>query len=61
MQGFFWCAFGILFIIASIVGLLTIFSWIFDKINTKKRLKELKETSSKDDKGIKPKTDKGDK
>ena len=41
MQNFFWGAFGVFFIIASIMGVLTIISYFYDLIWTRKKLKEI--------------------
>ena len=35
MEAFFWCAFGIFFIIASLIGLFVIVYSIIDKVHTK--------------------------
>ena len=43
MQNFFWGAFGIFFIIASVAGLLTIISFFYDLIWTRKKIKETKD------------------
>lgn len=43
MEGFFWCAFGIFFIIASFIGLFVIVYSIIDWIRTKKALRRKKE------------------
>ena len=40
MQSFFWCTFGIFFVIASIVGFLTIISFLCDLIWKRKKLKK---------------------
>ena len=41
MQNFFWGAFGVFFIVASIMGVLTIISYFYDLIWTRKKLKEI--------------------
>ena len=43
MEEFFWCAFGIFFIIASIIGLFVIIYSIIDWIATKKAFRRKKE------------------
>ena len=53
MENFFWGAFGVFFIIASLVGLLTLLSMFFDWLWVRKSLKkykaELVEKESKKD------------
>lgn len=47
MQNFFWCTIGIFFIIASVAGLLTIISFFYDLIWTRKKIKETKDRKTR--------------
>ena len=47
MQDFFWCTFGVFFIIASVIGLLTIISDFYDLIWIRKRIKKAKKKGNK--------------